>query len=134
MSLEINKGKYYQKKGIKMNKKLIIKLFVLLSLLGVSAFAGTGGSEVDAWYTDISDALKGTWGKIIAVAFLGLTIILFKGGSILGGIFMMLVGLGVGTIPDIVDAKYTALMFEATTNNTIENIQNLMLDLVSSVN
>lgn len=116
-----------------MNRKLILKVFVLLGILGVAAFAGTGGSEVDAWYTDISDALKGTWGKIIAVAFLGLTIILFKGGSILGGIFMMLVGLGVGTIPDIVDAKYTALMFEASTSGVIDNLQNNMLNLVSKI-
>lgn len=119
-----------------MNKKIFLKLFILLSILGVSAFAGTGGSEVNAWYLDISNALKGTWGKIIAVAFLGLTIILFKGGSILGGIFMMLVGLGVGTIPDIVDAKYTALMVESFSVESYFSMQysfNNLIDKFSSI-
>ena len=116
-----------------MNKKILLKIAALLTILGVAAFAGTGGSEVNSWYADITDALKGTWGKIIAVAFLGLTIILFKSGSILGGIFMMLVGLGVGTIPDIVDAKYTALMFEANTVNIVDTLQNTMNSLIYSI-
>lgn len=116
-----------------MNKKILLKIAALLTILGVAAFAGTGGSEVHSWYVDISDSLKGTWGKIIAVAFLGLTIILFKSGSILGGIFMMLVGLGVGTIPDIVDAKYTALMFEANTVNIVDTLQNTMNSLIHSI-
>lgn len=116
-----------------MNKKILLKIAALLTILGVAAFAGTGGSEVDSWYTDLTNALKGTWGKIIAVAFLGLTIILFKSGSILGGIFMMLVGLGVGTIPDIVDAKYTALMFEANTVSIVDTLQNTMNNLIHSI-
>ncbi|UXC30534.1 hypothetical protein N3114_05810 [Aliarcobacter butzleri] len=116
-----------------MNKKILLKIAALLTILGVAAFAGTGGSEVNSWYSDITDALKGTWGKIIAVAFLGLTIILFKSGSILGGIFMMLVGLGVGTIPDIVDAKYTALMFEANTISMVDTLQNTMNNLIHSI-
>ena len=116
-----------------MNKKILLKIAALLTILGVAAFAGTGGSEVASWYTDLTNALKGTWGKIIAVAFLGLTIILFKSGSILGGIFMMLVGLGVGTIPDIVDAKYTALMFEANTVNIVDTLQNTMNSLIHSI-
>lgn len=116
-----------------MNKKILLKIAALLTILGVAAFAGTGGSEVNSWYTDITNALKGTWGKIIAVAFLGLTIILFKSGSILGGIFMMLVGLGVGTIPDIVDAKYTALMFEANTVSIVDTLQNTMNSLIYSI-
>mgnify|MGYP006875499370 CR=1 FL=1 len=45
---------------------VFLKIFILLGLLGVSAFAGTGGSEVNDWYNDISAALQGTWGKIIA--------------------------------------------------------------------
>ena len=116
-----------------MNKKILLKIAALLTILGVAAFAGTGGSEVASWYTDLTNALKGTWGKIIAVAFLGLTIILFKSGSILGGIFMMLVGLGVGTIPDIVDAKYTALMFEANTVSIVDTLQNTMNNLIHSI-
>ena len=109
-----------------MNKKLFLKIFILLGLLGVSAFAGTGGSEVNDWYNDISAALQGTWGKIIAVAFLGLTIILFKQGAILAGIFMMMVGFGVGMIPDMVDARYTAIMIETSSINYLETIQNIL--------
>ena len=78
------------------------------------------------WYNDISAALQGTWGKIIAVAFLGLTIILFKGGAILAGIFMMMVGFGVGMIPDMVDARYTAIMMETSSINYLETIQNIL--------
>lgn len=106
-----------------MNKKILLKIVILLSFLGVVAFAGTGGSEVNDWYEDISSALEGTWGKIIAVAFLGLTIIMFKSGSILGGIFMMMVGFGVGMIPSMVNARYTALMVENSTINYFELIQ-----------
>ena len=109
-----------------MNKKLFLKIFILLGLLGVSAFAGTDGSEVNDWYNDISAALQGTWGKIIAVAFLGLTIILFKGGAILAGIFMMMVGFGVGMIPDMVDARYTAIMMETSSINYLQTIQNIL--------
>ena len=94
-----------------MNKKLFLKIFILLGLLGVSAFAGTGGSEVNDWYNDISAALQGTWGKIIAVAFLGLTIILFKGGAM---------------IPDMVDARYTAIMMETSSINYLQTIQNIL--------
>ncbi len=93
-----------------MKKNTLLKMLAIFALFGAALYAGTGGSEVASWYTDIADALKGTWGKIIAVAFLGFTIILFKGGQVLGGIFMMLVGLSIGTIPDIVDSKYSALM------------------------
>ena len=109
-----------------MNKKLFLKIFILLGLLGVSAFAGTGGSEVNDWYNDISADLQGTWGKIIAVAFLGLTIILVKGGAILAGIFMMMVGFGVGMIPDMVDARYTAIMMETSSINYLQTIQNIL--------
>lgn len=110
-----------------MNKKLLLKIFILLGILGISAFAGTGGSEVNDWYTDISEALKGTWGKIIATAFLGLTIILFKSGALLAGIFMLMIGFGVGMIPDMVDSRYTALMMETSSINYLETIQNILL-------
>ena len=43
-----------------MNKKILLKIAALLTILGVAAFAGTGGSEVNSWYTDITNALKGT--------------------------------------------------------------------------
>ncbi|MCT7910350.1 hypothetical protein N5912_00765 [Arcobacter lacus] len=104
-----------------MSKKLLLKIAILLGILGVAAFAGTGGSELNSWYTDISGSLKGTWGKIIAVAFLALTLIMFKGGSLLGGAFMAMLAFTVGIIPDIVDARYTALMFENSTSNIFES-------------
>ncbi len=83
---------------------------VLAGLLALSpdlAFAGTGGSEIASWYTDIADALKGVWGKLIAMAFIGFSLMFFKNGAIIPGIFLIFVGLGVGIIPDIVDARFT---------------------------
>ena len=81
-------------------------------LLGVDpifsqAIAGTGGSEISSWWTDLSSALKGTWGKLIAAAFIGLAIIAGKSGGVIPAIFMFFLGISVGTIPDIVDTKYT---------------------------
>ena len=105
-----------------MNKKLFLKIAILLGIFGVVAFAGTGGSELNSWYTDISSSLKGTWGKIIAVAFLALTLIMFKGGSLLGGAFMAMLAFTVGIIPDIVDSRYTALMFGASASNIFESL------------
>jgi|GEM_PF-1269179 len=116
-----------------MKKDFVFKICVLFAITTLFAYAGTGGSEVNSWYADISNALKGTWGKILAVAFLGLTIILFKGGAIIAGIFMMLIGLGIGTIPDIVDAKYTALMFEVSSNNIFEAFQSYFYALASEI-
>jgi len=71
------------------------------------AFAGTGGSEVSNWYNDISSALQGFWGKLIALAFIGFSLVAFKEGAIIPAIFLIFVGLGVGVIPDIVDARFT---------------------------
>lgn len=95
-----------------MNKKMLVLLLMIAGVLSLNAFAGTGGGELQSWYGDLSSALQGFWGKVIAVAFIGVAIILFKGGSIIGGIFMVMLGLGVGGIPDMVDAKYTALAME----------------------
>ena len=48
---------------------------------------------------------------------------------------MMLVGLGVGTIPDIVNAKYTALMFEVNSAvGVLDTIQNTYLSLIAQLN
>ena len=91
------------------NKIMRVLLITLLLGLVTSAFAGTGGSEVASWYTDISASLKGSWGKIIAVIFIGIAIILFKGGMVIGGLFMVTIGMSIGMIPDMVDSKYTAL-------------------------
>lgn len=101
-------------------RNFLFALFILI--LGVNAFAGTGGSELQAWYTDISGALQGFWGKIIAAVFMGIAIILFKGGSIIGGIFMMMLGLSVGMIPGIIDSRYTALAFEQESLNLLDAI------------
>ena len=83
---------------------------VLVGLLALSpdlAFAGSGGSEVASWYNDIASALRGFWGKLIAMAFIGFSLVFFKDGAIIPAIFLIFVGLGVGIIPDIVDARFT---------------------------
>jgi len=82
-------------------------VFIVSAFIITSSFAGTGGSEIASWYTDISNALQGTWGKIGAVAFIVLSIMILKNGSILGGAFLFFLGLSIGTIPDIVDSTYT---------------------------
>ena len=84
--------------------------FVLIALalaMPELAFAGTGGTEVASWYNDISSALQGFWGKLIALAFIGFSLIAFKEGAIIPAIFLIFVGLGVGIIPDMVDARFT---------------------------
>jgi len=84
-----------------------MKYLPLLLLTVALAFAGTGGSEVQSWYNDISSALEGFWGKLIALAFIGFSLIAFKEGAIIPAIFLIFVGLGVGVIPDVVDARFT---------------------------
>jgi len=90
-------------------RKLFIVLGLMLSFFAVSALAGTGGSEVSSWYTDLSGNVKGFWGKIIAFAFMAVAIMAFKGGMIVVGIFMGFLGMSIGTIPDMIDSKYTAI-------------------------
>jgi hypothetical protein len=92
-----------------MKKNKILLVGLILALFSVSAFAGTGGSEVASWYIDISAALKGGWGKIIATVFIAIAFMAFKGGEIVIGIFMGFLGLSIGSIPDIIDSKYTAM-------------------------
>ncbi len=109
---------------MKKNKLLIVA--VVLAVFSISAFAGTGGSEVASWYTDISAGLKGGWGKIIAAVFIAIAFMAFKGGGIVIGIFMGFLGLSVGSIPDIIDSKYTAMASLDTTHiSLLEQIQNL---------
>ncbi len=86
---------------------LAVLLAGLLALSPDLAFAGTGGSEVQSWYEDIAAALKGTWGKLIAIAFIAFSLVAFREGAVVPGIFLIFVGLGVGIIPDIVDARFT---------------------------
>lgn len=108
-----------ESRGIK--KAIILALFIL-GIFSANAFAGTGGAELQTWYTDISSSLQGFWGKIIAVVFIGIAIILFKGGAIIGGIFMMMLGMSVGTIPDMVDSKFTALAIETHAVGFFESV------------
>ncbi len=93
--------------GGKVLPLLALALVLGLALVPELAMAGTGGAEVQAWYTDISNALKGFWGKLIALAFIGFSLIAFKQGAIIPAIFLIFIGLGVGIIPDMVDARFT---------------------------
>ncbi len=86
---------------------LAVLLTGLLALSPDLAFAGSGGSEVQSWYDDIASALQGFWGKLIALAFIGFSLVAFKEGAVIPGIFLIFIGLGVGIIPDIVDARFT---------------------------
>ncbi len=83
---------------------------LVVGLLAVvePSFAGTGGTELGTWWTDLTNGLKGTWGKLMAAGFIGLALLAGKQGAIIPAIFMFFLGLSVGTIPDIVDARYTA--------------------------
>ena len=98
-------------------KEKTVSLGVFLAVFGVlvgiepflsQAFAATGGAEIASWWTDLSNALKGYWGKLIAAAFIGLALIAGKSGGIIPAIFMFFLGISVGTIPDIIDNRYVA--------------------------
>lgn len=110
-----------------MKKETKIMIVLLgIALFSVSAYAGTGGSEVASWYTDISGGLKGGWGKIIAAVFIAIAFMAFKSGGIIIGIFMGFLGLSIGSIPDIIDSKYTALAsLHPTHISLLDQIQNL---------
>jgi hypothetical protein len=86
---------------------LAVLLTGMLALSPDLAFAGTGGSEVASWYNDIASALQGFWGKLIAMAFIGFSLVAFKEGAIIPAIFLIFIGLGVGIIPDMVNARFT---------------------------
>ena len=64
---------------------------------------------------------------------MGIAIILFKGGGIIGGIFMMMLGLSVGMIPDIINSRYTALMVEQHTVNMFDVMTMKISSFTSSV-
>lgn len=89
--------------------KKVLGFMLLFGLLLGFAYAGTGGAELDSWYVLISDSLQGTWGKIIAAFFIGTAIIIFKQGGIIGGIFMVLLGMSIGSIPGIINSKYSII-------------------------
>lgn len=104
---------YYLLMGQVRSQASAVALAFTLALLGLLAlspdlaFAGSGGSEVASWYNDIASALEGFWGKLIALAFIGFSLVAFKEGAIIPAIFLIFIGLGVGIIPDIVDARFT---------------------------
>lgn len=84
---------------------LLLLLLLVSSLVPDVAMAGTGGSEVQGWYNDISNGLQGFWGRLIALAFIGFALMAFKQGAVVPGIFLVLVGLGVGSIPGIINQR-----------------------------
>ena len=84
---------------------LTVALFTII-FAGVS-FAGTGGSELTSIWNEISQGLQGFWGKIIAVLFVGLTLVAAKGGNMLMAFAMFVIAMVIGVIPGIIDARYT---------------------------
>lgn len=88
---------------------LLVAGFIALSGSIDMLIAGTGGSELNSLWVDLSGMLKGTMGKLIAVFFLALCIMAFKAGSVPGGGFLLLIALSIGILPDIVDSRYTVI-------------------------
>lgn len=87
-----------------MKKYALLTFLLALPLLSL---AGTGGAEIQSWYTDISQGLQGFWGKVIAMAFIGGALASFWARAIIPALFLLFLGLGVGIIPNIVDARFT---------------------------
>jgi len=81
---------------------------VLLLMVGIT-FAGTGGGELTSIWNEISQGLQGFWGKIIAVLFIGFTLVAAKGGNMLMAFAMFIIAMVIGIVPGIVDARYTLL-------------------------
>ena len=88
------------------HEMLALALFVMF-LAGTTTFAGTGGSELSSIWTEISNGLQGFWGKIIAVIFIGLTLVAAKGGNMLMAFAMFVLAMVVGVAPGVIDARYT---------------------------
>lgn len=91
-----------------MFKKLFPFLAIFI-LFNASLYAGTGGAEIASWYTDLSSALQGTWGKLGAVVFIVLAMLAAKSGGIVPAGFLLFLSFSIGTIPSMVDARYTML-------------------------
>ncbi|TDA63645.1 hypothetical protein E0765_07360 [Sulfuricurvum sp. IAE1] len=87
--------------------KKVLPFILLLMAFNMSLYAGTGGAEVATWYTDISSALQGSWGKLGAVALIVMALLALKNGGILPGVFLFFLGISIGGIPAMVDARYT---------------------------
>lgn len=90
---------------------LILSFFLVLALFSDSAFAGTGGSELNTIYNKIDGIIKGTGGKLLALSmFAGGTIHAISTHSvkIFVPAFLGSVAMGVG--PGIVTSGFTALI------------------------
>ncbi len=85
---------------------LALALFMVF-VAGTTTFAGTGGSELTSVWTEISNGLQGFWGKIIAVLFVGLTLVAAKGGNMLMAFAMFVIAMVIGVIPGVIDARFT---------------------------
>ena len=106
--------------------KKLLGLVLLLFMVAGAAHAGTGGAELDSWYVLISDALQGTWGKIIAAFFIGTAIIIFKSGGIIGGIFMLMLGMSIGSIPGIINSKYSIIAGAPEATSLLSNLASFL--------
>jgi len=91
-------------------ENLALSVIFALALV-VGAHAGTGGSELTSMWNEISSGLQGFWGKIIAVLFVGLALAAAKGGNILMAFAMFIIGMLIGTIPSLIDARYSLTFF-----------------------
>ena len=97
-----------------MKKLLTLGVFSLTVavLLGIdpiihNAFAGTGGTEVNAVWDFVKNGLQGTWGKILAAIFIGFAILAAKGGNGIATIIFAAIAFIIGSIPTIVESGYS---------------------------
>lgn len=89
-------------------RREVLALAVMLSLaIAFNAFAGTGGGELQSMWQEIERGLQGFWGKLIAILFVGLALIAAKGGNMLMAFAMFIIGMLIGTIPGLIDARYS---------------------------
>lgn len=89
--------------------KRVLPYLLLLALFNASLYAGTGGAEISSWYTEISADLQGSWGKLGAIAFVVLAMLALKSGGIIPSGLLFFLGMSIGTIPNMVDSRYTML-------------------------
>jgi len=78
-------------------------------VLSLPALAGTGGSELSSLWTEITNGLQGFWGKLIAVLFVGFSLVAAKGGNMLMAFAMFILAMTISIIPGIIDARFTLL-------------------------
>lgn len=91
-----------------MNKRMVIFLMTaMLIIAAAQVYAGTGGSEVQSIWNDITGMLQGTLGKIIAIFLIGFAIRAAFSGSVLPAIMFFVLGLGIGMLPGVVNSRFT---------------------------